>query len=107
MSASPPNQPPGYRAFQSSDIAAAHGLSLAVGWPHRAEDWRRMFDAGSGFAAHDNGRLIGTALFWLSALGLTRVDTVVRMVRNEPAERHTGNPDAIYGVFGILNQAMG
>lgn len=44
---------------------------------------------------------------WLTGLGMTRVDTVVKMVRNEPAEQHSGEPDAIYGVFGIINQAMG
>lgn len=44
---------------------------------------------------------------WLNGLGIARVDTVVRMVRNEPAERHRGEPDGIYRVFGIINQAMG
>ena len=55
---------PAYRPFKSADIAAAHALSLAVGWPHRAQDWQFMFDAGSGFVAEDNGALIGTALCW-------------------------------------------
>lgn len=64
MSESPVKKAPIYRAFESSDIVAAHALSLAVGWPHRAEDWQFMFDAGSGFVAEDNGEVIGTALYW-------------------------------------------
>ncbi|MGF6543806.1 GNAT family N-acetyltransferase [Paraburkholderia youngii] len=55
---------PGYRRFTSDDIAAAHRLSVAVRWPHRAEDWRFMYDAGCGFVAEDNGTVIGTALCW-------------------------------------------
>ena len=64
MSESPVKKAPIYRAFASSDIVAAHALSLAVGWPHRAEDWQFMFDAGSGFVAEDNGEVIGTTLYW-------------------------------------------
>jgi ribosomal protein S18 acetylase RimI-like enzyme len=55
---------PRYRAFNADDIPAAHGLSVAVQWPHRAEDWREMFDAGTGFVAEDAGVVIGTALCW-------------------------------------------
>jgi len=55
---------PAYRRFTSDDIPAAHGLSVAVRWPHRAEDWRFMFAAGTGFVAEDNGAVIGTALCW-------------------------------------------
>ncbi|APA89507.1 GNAT family N-acetyltransferase (plasmid) [Paraburkholderia sprentiae WSM5005] len=55
---------PRYRRFTSDDIAAAHALSVAVRWPHRAEDWRFMYDAGTGFVAEDNGSVIGTALCW-------------------------------------------
>lgn len=58
------NEAPAYRPFDCTDIAAAHRLSLAAGWPHRAEDWQLMFDAGDGFVAQDNGEVIGTALYW-------------------------------------------
>lgn len=64
MSESLPAKAPTYRPFASNDVAAAHALSLAVRWPHRAEDWRFMFDAGSGFVADDNGAVTGTALYW-------------------------------------------
>lgn len=53
-----------YGVFKSSDIVAAHALSLAAGWPHRAEDWHLMFGIGRGFVAQDNGKVIGTALYW-------------------------------------------
>ena len=53
-----------YRRFTTDDIAAAHGLSVAVRWPHRPEDWRFALDAGTGFVAEENGAVIGTALCW-------------------------------------------
>jgi GNAT superfamily N-acetyltransferase len=60
---------PRYRRFTSDDIAAAHGLSVAVKWPHRADDWRFMSGAGTGFVAEDNGTVIGTALCWKFGAG--------------------------------------
>ncbi|HEX3380167.1 MAG TPA: GNAT family N-acetyltransferase [Paraburkholderia sp.] len=53
-----------YRRFTPDDIPAAHGLSMAVSWPHRPEDWRFAADAGGGFVAEQNGVVIGTALCW-------------------------------------------
>ncbi|HTH74213.1 MAG TPA: GNAT family N-acetyltransferase [Trinickia sp.] len=41
---------------------------------------------------------------WLESLGLTRVDTVVKMVRN--AEQMPG-PDDEFAQYGIINQAIG
>jgi predicted N-acetyltransferase YhbS len=64
VSGSAEQETPIYRRFTPDDIAAAHGLSMAVSWPHRAEDWRFAADAGSGFAAEEAGAVIGTALFW-------------------------------------------
>ncbi|MDE1180889.1 GNAT family N-acetyltransferase [Paraburkholderia sp.] len=64
MSGSPENETLVYRRFTPDDIAAAHGLTMAVSWPHRAEDWRFAAEAGSGFAVEDAGNVIGTALFW-------------------------------------------
>ncbi len=55
---------PQYRRFTVDDIDAAHGLSVAVRWPHRREDWRFAVDAGTGFVAEENGVVIGTALCW-------------------------------------------
>ena len=53
-----------YRSFTSADISAAHGLSMAFSWPHRPEDWQFAADQGTGFAAEENGVVIGTALCW-------------------------------------------
>ena len=43
---------------------------------------------------------------WLVALGMTRISSVARMVRNAPAGQR-GEPDATYRMFGIINQSMG
>ncbi|WP_257757455.1 GNAT family N-acetyltransferase [Burkholderia glumae] len=64
MSAPPVQKAPAFRAFEAADLGAAHALSLAAGWPHRAEDWQWMFAAGGGFVALDEGVVIGTALYW-------------------------------------------
>ncbi|WP_321795253.1 GNAT family N-acetyltransferase [Caballeronia sp. J97] len=53
-----------YRPFAADDIAAAHALSVDVKWPHRADDWRFVLDAGAGFIAQDGERVVGTALCW-------------------------------------------
>jgi predicted N-acetyltransferase YhbS len=53
-----------YRPFTADDIAAAHALSVEVKWPHRADDWRFVLDAGAGFVAQDGERVVGTALCW-------------------------------------------
>nr|WP_213234064.1 GNAT family N-acetyltransferase [Caballeronia sp. NK8] len=53
-----------YRPFTADDIAAAHALSVEVKWPHRADDWRSVLDAGAGFIAQDGERVVGTALYW-------------------------------------------
>ena len=42
-----------------------HALSMSVGWPHRAEDWRFLLDCGDGFVALDEiGRPIGSAMWF-------------------------------------------
>jgi ribosomal protein S18 acetylase RimI-like enzyme len=43
---------------------------------------------------------------WLAAQGLTCVDSVVKMVRNAPADEHSGPPDADVRWYGLVNQAM-
>lgn len=52
-------------ALSSRHLEAAHGLSQAVAWPHRHQDWQMMLDLGRGFAALDrDGRLQGVAMWW-------------------------------------------
>lgn len=53
-----------YRPFTADDLPAAHALSVEVKWPHRADDWRFVLDAGAGFVAQDGERVVGTALYW-------------------------------------------
>lgn len=53
-----------YRAFAPTDIAAAHALSMALGWPYRPEDWQFSADTSTGFVAEDHGVVIGTAMCW-------------------------------------------
>lgn len=57
--------PLSWRDMMPADLAEAHALSLALGWPHRAEDWRQMLELGSGIVARDAaGALVGTGLAW-------------------------------------------
>ena len=58
----PPVQP--IRALLPDDLVQAHGLTQAVRWPHRVEDWRFALDMGDGFAVSDGERLLGTAMGW-------------------------------------------
>jgi predicted N-acetyltransferase YhbS len=53
-----------YRAFTGDDIAAAHALTVELKWPHRADDWRFVLQAGAGFVAEAAQGAIGTALYW-------------------------------------------
>ena len=52
------------RAMVPDDLTAAHGLTAAIGWPHRPEDWRMLFGLGAGLVACEGGRVIGTAMSW-------------------------------------------
>jgi predicted N-acetyltransferase YhbS len=52
------------RRMNQDDIPAAHALSQAVRWPHRAEDWQFVLGLGTGFVAEEGGAVIGTGLCW-------------------------------------------
>lgn len=53
-----------YRRMSASDLPSAHGLTQAVGWAHRLEDWQLLHSLGTGFVAQENGKLVGTGLCW-------------------------------------------
>lgn len=57
------SQPPAYvyRPMTADDVGNAHGLSVALKWPHRLEDWAMLQRVAQGFVAEDNGRLIGSS----------------------------------------------
>lgn len=48
--------------LSSAHLDAATTLSREAGWPHRREDWAFMLSLSHGFAALENGELVGTAL---------------------------------------------
>lgn len=53
-----------YRRMTEDDLPSAHGLSEALRWAHRLEDWQLMLRLGTGFVAQENGTVIGTGLCW-------------------------------------------
>jgi len=46
------------------DIDGALALSQEVNWPHRRDDWSLSRTLGQGIIAEENGRIIGTAMWW-------------------------------------------
>lgn len=53
------------RPMRADDIPAAHGLSQAVSWPHRPDDWGMVLALGHGISVEDAaGTVVGTALWW-------------------------------------------
>jgi GNAT superfamily N-acetyltransferase len=47
------------------ELEQLHGLSISVGWPHRAEDWRLLREVGEGIVARDEiGRVLGSAMWF-------------------------------------------
>jgi GNAT superfamily N-acetyltransferase len=66
------------RELEKGDLDAAHGLSVAVGWPHRLSDWQAIFAIGRGHCAYDAiGRLVGTAMWWPMAPAFATVGMVI------------------------------
>ena len=51
-------------ALTVEDLPQAVGLSTALSWPHRLEDWRFGYDLGHGLALRQGDRLVGTAMAW-------------------------------------------
>jgi len=51
-----------FRCMTEGDLVAAYGLSQAVGWPHRLEDWQMVHRLGSGFVAEQDRAVVGTGM---------------------------------------------
>ncbi len=51
-------------ALTPGHLDQALGLSQALNWPYRREDWQFAMELGQGFAVEADGRLVGTALWW-------------------------------------------
>lgn len=54
----------GVIAMRVDHLDQAQGLSQALKWPYRLEDWQFAFKLGRGFAVEAEGKLLGTALWW-------------------------------------------
>ena len=66
------------RPMTEADLTQAHQLSIGVGWPHRPEDWRFIFELGHGFVACDAiGRALGSAMWWPFGDHLAMVGMVI------------------------------
>jgi len=52
------------RCMTEGDLVGAYGLSQAVGWPHRLEDWQMVHRLGSGFVAEQDRTVVGTGMSW-------------------------------------------
>lgn len=52
------------RPLLPADLPQAHGLTQAIRWPHREQDWRLALELGQGWAIAENGRLLGTSMSW-------------------------------------------
>ncbi len=66
------------RPLARADLSDAQAITASFGWPHRVEDWEFMLGLGRGWAAWQNGALVGTGLCWMfgetaGALGLVCV----------------------------------
>lgn len=66
------------REMTAADLPACHGLSQAVSWSHRLEDWQLAFHCGKGWIAETAGQVLGSAIYWQwgsesSTLGLVIV----------------------------------
>ena len=52
------------RPLLPADLPQAHGLTQAIRWPHREQDWRFALELGQGWAVSEGERLLGTAISW-------------------------------------------
>ncbi|MBB5576112.1 MULTISPECIES: GNAT family N-acetyltransferase [Rhizobium] len=68
--------------MENADLDALHALSLAVGWPHRAEDWQIVREMGRGVVARDAiGRVLGSAMWFDFAPDFTTIGMVITSPR--------------------------
>ncbi|MGJ5133501.1 GNAT family N-acetyltransferase [Bradyrhizobium oligotrophicum] len=64
------------------DLAQLLALSIAVQWPHRAEDWQFMRSIGRGVVALDEiGRALGSAMWFPYSDGFAAVGMVITSPR--------------------------
>lgn len=64
-------------ALQASDLVQAKGLSDALGWPYRLEDWTFAHALGEGMGLRQGDRLIGTGIRWNYGPGFATVGMII------------------------------
>lgn len=69
--------------LEAGDLVQALGLSTALGWPYRLEDWTFAHALGEGLALRHDNRLIGTGMRWtygpaFATVGMIIVDAAYR-----------------------------
>ncbi|OHV87703.1 GNAT family N-acetyltransferase [Mesorhizobium sp. ORS 3428] len=68
--------------IEGVELDRLHALSLSVGWPHRAEDWQFLREAGQGFVALDEiGRVLGSAMWFLHGSSFATIGMVITSPR--------------------------
>ena len=70
-------------ALEARALVQANGLSDALGWPYRLEDWAFAHALGDGLALRHDNRLIGTGMRWhygsrFATVGMIIVDAAFR-----------------------------
>ncbi|GGF20489.1 N-acetyltransferase [Aliidongia dinghuensis] len=64
------------------ELERLHALSISVGWPHRAEDWRFVLELGKGIVALDEiGRVIGSAMWFTHGADFATIGMVITLPR--------------------------
>jgi GNAT superfamily N-acetyltransferase len=64
------------------DVPKLHELSVAVSWPHRAEDWAFVIGVGEGIVARDEiGRVVGSAMWFPVGEAFASVGMVITSPR--------------------------
>ncbi|MDT1060853.1 GNAT family N-acetyltransferase [Paracoccus sp. CPCC 101403] len=65
-----------------ADIPRLHELSVAVSWPHRADDWAMVIGLGHGWVARDQiGRIFGSAMWFPFSRTVASIGMVITSPR--------------------------
>lgn len=68
--------------IEGVELDRLHAHSLAVGWPHRAEDWQFLRESGQGLVALDEiGRVLGSAMWFAHGTDFATVGMVITSPR--------------------------
>ncbi|WP_341486622.1 GNAT family N-acetyltransferase [Pararhizobium sp. A13] len=65
-----------------AELDQLHALSIAVGWPHRAEDWQFLRRVGKGIVAQDGiGRVLGSAMWFANGDNFATIGMLITSPR--------------------------